>query len=257
MAGPLFFGNVKDSSATTGTGAYLLDGAASADVQAIADRLSNGDTAYFMVKAVDASGVPTGAWESGLYTYDTGSPGPVLVRTRVDESSNGDAAVDWAAGTKHIALVNPALNVGGDFVQVTNDGSTTQAVTGGSFVKVAAVLTTVVSNRNSWWNTTTKLFLPITNGPKVYLISATVSVDPLADGKGVIVALYKNGAEFMRGFRCINGAAGGTSGQCTGLIELNGVDDYVEVYVLHSDTGSKNLTAGAAINNFSAKSIGV
>src|SRR4051794_28822928 len=87
---------VKETSATSGTGALSLAGAVAGfqPFSAIAG-IATGDTVEYAIEDTTA-----GAWEEGLGTYTAGSP-PTLTRTTVYASSNSGAAVSLAgnAGT--------------------------------------------------------------------------------------------------------------------------------------------------------------
>jgi hypothetical protein len=89
---------VRESSIITGTGDIALAGAAGG-YQRFADVMSVGDTTYYAIVA------PGSAWESGLATY-TGVN--TLARTTVFSSSNGGAAVNFAAGSKDVFITQPA-----------------------------------------------------------------------------------------------------------------------------------------------------
>lgn len=92
--------NVIETTTTTGTGALALAGAITG-FQAFDDVCANNDTCYYSLYAVDANGNRSGAWECGLGTFtDTDT----LTRTTVHASSNAGAAVNLAAGTKHVQL---------------------------------------------------------------------------------------------------------------------------------------------------------
>lgn len=91
---------VMESSVSTGTGAFALDGAYSGyrDFDSVC---SNGDTVYYSIEALDGNGNPSGDWEVGLGTFtDTDT----LTRTTPAASSNAGAAVNFAAGTKRVML---------------------------------------------------------------------------------------------------------------------------------------------------------
>jgi VCBS repeat-containing protein len=91
---------VLETTTTTGTGALALLGAVTG-YRAFDDVCANNDTAYYVAWAVDANGNPSGDWEAGLGTFtDTDT----LTRTTPAASSNAGAAVDFAAGTKHVML---------------------------------------------------------------------------------------------------------------------------------------------------------
>lgn len=91
---------VAETATTTGTGAFTLAGAITG-YRTFASVCSTNDTAYYSITAVDGNGVPTGEWETGLGTY---SGTNTLTRTTVLGSSNSDAAVNFSAGTKRVAL---------------------------------------------------------------------------------------------------------------------------------------------------------
>lgn len=99
MAGPRSFDMVQESSTTVGTISYVLLGATTGH-QSFGAKLSNGDTAYYMV----TDGVN---WEVGLGTYTT--VGTSLARTTILDSSNSGSAVSWSVGTRTVNLVSPAL----------------------------------------------------------------------------------------------------------------------------------------------------
>lgn len=90
---------VKETTTTTGTGAITLAGAATG-FQAFSAVCANGDTAFYCI--ADQSGAN---WEVGLGTWNTGN---TLSRTTVLKSSNGGAAVNFAAGTKDVFITVPA-----------------------------------------------------------------------------------------------------------------------------------------------------
>lgn len=96
---------VKETTTSTGTGALTLSGAMTG-FRTFASKCSVGDTCYYAIQAVDAYGGVTGAWECGLGTYSSANS---LTRTLVTASSNADAAVDFAAGTKQVYITVPAV----------------------------------------------------------------------------------------------------------------------------------------------------
>ena len=99
------FDNVMESSTTTGTGYFTLAGAITG-FSTFSSRYSTGDMLYYAIKEVDAAGGPSGAWEVGIGTYSAAN---TLTRTTVLSSSNSDAAVNFASGTKRVFVTLVAL----------------------------------------------------------------------------------------------------------------------------------------------------
>lgn len=91
---------VMETSTSTGTGNFTLAGAVTGFVD-FDSVMANGDICNYLIEAVNASGVPTGEWETGTGTFnDTDT----LVRTSVSRSSNSNALVNFSAGTKRVSL---------------------------------------------------------------------------------------------------------------------------------------------------------
>jgi hypothetical protein len=90
---------VAESTTTTGTGSITLAGALTG-FRAFSTVMSTSDTCFYALQAVDGSGNPTGAWETGLGTY-TGTN--TLARTTVYASSAGGSAITLA-GTTYVFL---------------------------------------------------------------------------------------------------------------------------------------------------------
>lgn len=88
---------VKETTATTGTGTFTLDGTSTGFVPFSV--IGNGNETYYT--AVDNS---TGEWEVGIGTYNTGT----LTRDTVLASSNGGSKVPFAAGSKDVFVAYPA-----------------------------------------------------------------------------------------------------------------------------------------------------
>lgn len=94
------YDRVLESTTTTGTGTLVLSGAVTG-FQSFA-AVGTGNTCPYSVWGVDANGVPSGEWETGIGTYT--ASGTTLARTKVTASSNGGALVSFSAGTKRVAL---------------------------------------------------------------------------------------------------------------------------------------------------------
>ena len=91
---------VKVTSTTTGTGAMAL-GSAVTGFETFAQGIGNNNTTYYCI-----FNQGTSEFEVGLGTLDGTSAN--LTRTTVISSSNSDAAVDFAAGTKDVFCTLPA-----------------------------------------------------------------------------------------------------------------------------------------------------
>lgn len=98
MVSPTYGDRVQETTVTTGIGAYALAGAV-IGYQPFSNIMSNTGTCYYCA----SDGIN---WEVGLGTYNTS--GNTLSRTSIISSSNGNAAVNWSAGTKNIWQNFPA-----------------------------------------------------------------------------------------------------------------------------------------------------
>ncbi|HJQ86068.1 MAG TPA: hypothetical protein VJ820_01200 [Propionibacteriaceae bacterium] len=90
---------VKETTQTTGTGTYELDGALAGSVSFVTGVGGGNKTLY---RAQSGT-----SWEIGVGTVAAGSP-PTLARTEILKSSNSDNAVNWTAGAKDIFVTAPA-----------------------------------------------------------------------------------------------------------------------------------------------------
>ena len=91
---------VRETTSTTGTGAVTLGGAVGG-FQSFAAGIGNDNTTYYTISINSEN-----EWEVGLGTLNADSS--TLTRTTVLESSNGDAAVDFSAGSKEVFCTLPA-----------------------------------------------------------------------------------------------------------------------------------------------------
>jgi len=94
---------VKETSTTPGTGTYSLAGAV-AGFQTFVAGVGTGNFCHYC--AEDGTD-----WEIGIGLVTDATP-DTLARTLVLQSSNGDAAVNWAAGTRNLFCV--AMTAGQD-----------------------------------------------------------------------------------------------------------------------------------------------
>ena len=107
---------VKETSTTTGTGVFSLNGAVTG-FESFVIGIGNTNTTYY---AIFNDG--TDEWEVGLGTIADASP-DTLTRTTIITSSNSDNAVNFSSGTKNVFCTLPAskavyLDANGDAVGV-------------------------------------------------------------------------------------------------------------------------------------------
>ena len=88
---------VQETSTTTGTGTFTLDGAIAGYVSFAA--IGDGNTTYYTI-------VGGTQWEVGVGTYT--ASGTTLSRDTVLSSSNSNALVDFPAGSKTVFVTYPA-----------------------------------------------------------------------------------------------------------------------------------------------------
>jgi len=89
---------VKETTITSGTGTYSLDGAI-VGFQSFGNAIGNSNTTYYT--CTDGSN-----YEIGIGTY--ASSGSTLARTTILKSTNSNNAVDWGSVTKDIFVTYPA-----------------------------------------------------------------------------------------------------------------------------------------------------
>ena len=92
---------VKETSTTTGTGTFSLAGAETGYESFVAG-IGTTNTTYYAIELNSA-----GEWEVGIGTVTDATP-DTLSRDTIISSSNGDAAVNFSAGTKNVFCTLPA-----------------------------------------------------------------------------------------------------------------------------------------------------
>ena len=97
-----------ETSTTTGTGNLTLAGAVTGYKALSGGKIGLNAFFDYCIEAVDANGVPTGEWETGE-GYLSGAT--TLVRSVVSESSNANALVSFAAGTKRAFITFGAAEI--------------------------------------------------------------------------------------------------------------------------------------------------
>lgn len=102
---------VKETSTTTGTGTYTLDGAVTG-FEAFSEVGDGNLTYYACTDGTD--------FEIGVGTYT--ASGTTLARTTILQSSNSDNAVSWTAGTRTLFCTLPAEKM----IFADNNGTTNE-----------------------------------------------------------------------------------------------------------------------------------
>ena len=151
-----------------------------------------------------------------------------------------------------IATVTPTgitTQVGAPAFSVTNNG-TAQSVSNATWTKVS--LNTKDFDTNSNFDATTNYrFQPTVAG--YYHLDAAVRFDSgIGTGERMIV-IYKNGAEYKRGFNAKGSAAVGDSWfqmEINVQVYANGTGDYFEIYMMHGAGANRSLTAARAFTRF-------
>jgi len=92
---------VKETSTTTGTGTIDLAGAETG-YESFVSGVGTTNTTYYAIELNSA-----GEWEVGIGTV-TDAATDTLSRDTIISSSNGDAAVNFSAGTKNVFCTLPA-----------------------------------------------------------------------------------------------------------------------------------------------------
>jgi len=121
---------VKESSTSTGTGVFALNGAVTG-FESFATGIGNNNTTYY---AIYNQGATPSEWEVGLGTLDATSAN--LTRTTVLTSSNSDAAVNFTGGTKDVFCTLPASKA----VYLDSTGAPVGAASNGFAVAMAIAL---------------------------------------------------------------------------------------------------------------------
>lgn len=178
---------IMETSTTTGTGSLTLAGAITA-YRTFSSVCSTNDVFTYMVEAVDANGVPTGEWETGLGTY---SGANTLARTIVSRSSNANAAVSFSAGTKR-AMIAP---IGGYQRRLGAMVRLSSALTGVDYSSSTAIPWSVASYDDlSFWSAGAPTRLTVPPGVYSVRIAYYVSLNNVTANTNMFVSLNKNGS---------------------------------------------------------------
>jgi len=243
---PIPVDRVGDTSTTMGTGTYTLSGTPLTGYQAFS-AVGDGKSCYYVAFEVDANGNPSGGWEVGLGTYT--SSGTTLSRDTVLASSNGGAAVNWAAGTRRIFVDLPASVVSsiyGPAFAVNKNGTNQTGITDNTDTKLTWS-NEVFDSDNCF---ASDKFTPTLAGK--YVINAAVYFSAgLAAGSDISLELWKNGAEILETATQASGGAGTHSAVSgTWLVSMNGSTDYLELYIYQHSGGDATVLGNTNLTFF-------
>jgi hypothetical protein len=117
--------------------------------------------------------------------------------------------------------------------------SSGQTITTGSFTKITCQYEQFDTN-NNYDNSTNYRFTPTVAG--YYLLTGAASFYATQASNGtVLVTIYKNGSELLRGARIAWITNQPTTPNVSGLVYFNGSTDYAELYCYQSQGNSLNL----------------
>jgi hypothetical protein len=113
---------VGDTTSTTGTSDFVIDGVALVGCVAFASALTNGLTYGYRCETSDKT-----SWEVGSGTWTSATS--TLSRTTVSRSSNGGAKVSFASGAKSIGIVIQAQDFTAFITASTTNTLTNKRIT--------------------------------------------------------------------------------------------------------------------------------
>lgn len=222
-----------ETSTTTGTGSYALAGAVVGHQTLAA--VGNANTCFYSAWEVDASGIPSGGWEVGVGTWSTGG---TLARTTILKSSNANAAVSWAAGTRRVAVVIPAdaLEV---FCSVTNSAAQSIPNAGASYTPIT--FDSEASDSKGMHSTVTNTSRVTIVIPGTYTVAGSLRYAPTAGG--IRETLLRLNGTTVFGDTGSDGSANFDLVNVSGMVQCV-AGDYIEMCGYQ--------TSGAAINSQAA-----
>lgn len=232
---------VVETTTTTGTGDITLAGAVVGFKTFASVMTSPNDVTFYLIEAIDGSGNRTGEWETGLGTYSAAN---TLTRTTVHKSSNANAAVNFAAGTKRVimSLTTAKVAYRGALVYKSADQTAANFSTG------AAVQWNAEDHDTNGFhdNVTNNSRLTIPVGVSKVRLSYAIRCDSVTANADVITQLRKNGAAMTSPGNAIAIVdTSSTAPRCTVSTPVISVvlGDYFEVELLVAADSSIDIEA--------------
>lgn len=229
--------------ASAGLGAFTIS-AASSGYRSFGTS-QDGQTFTVLVTEGTAWEVNTGC----TYTHS----GTSLARGTLADSSTGSAITFTTAAVVTVVmaaafgnLLQETLDLG--LASVRSPSTGTQTLSAGVFTKIT-VMTDIVTNTNTWWDTTNHRYTPQRAGK--YLIIAGMQMAP-ASLRTVEATIYKNG--IVDTYGSVFQSSTALLPTVSAIVEANGSTDYFELYV-YAD-GSIPTLAGTGRGSFKAIYLG-
>lgn len=199
---------VQETTTTTGTGSLTLNGAVTGYVT-FNSTFSNGDIVWYVVD--DGAG----NWEIGSGTVGTGT----LTRS-VFQSSNANALVPFAAGTKRVFCSAPYTyflpdQTGNSGKFLTTDGS----IPSWSTNPLGTVTTVSVVSANGLAGT-------VANATTTPAITLSTSVTGVLKGDGTAISAATAGTDYVAPGGALGTPSSGTLTNCTGLPVATGISGF-------------------------------
>lgn len=162
-------------------------------------------------------------------------------------NGTGKVAITGTANISSAIQVNGKQAVNGPAFSAYPNSGTTQTITSGSQQKVLFQTEEFDTNNNYASST----FTPTVEG--YYQLNATVRIDGTMGTGECMIVIWKNGAEFKRGWNSSGTVFGANFWSMTvsTLAYANGSTDYFEIYVQQTSGASRTVTvAGGNITYF-------
>lgn len=172
---------VRETSVSTGTGNFTLDGAVTG-YQTFDAVLDSADTTYYTIASQGGS-----EWEVGIGTFTAPA---TLARTTILSSSNGGSIVTFSAGSKDVFISLPASRT----VQSFSAGSTGLTPSTASFGAVTLGGTLAIANGGTGSTTAAGALTALGTVDKTYIDTGDSNSVLLAAPPGAVVAFAQNTA---------------------------------------------------------------
>jgi hypothetical protein len=191
---------------------------------------------------------------AGSVTNTMLSPSVITGQTAVTVPATDDVLLCYDTSATALRKITFANFGNAPAFLARNNGSTSQAISTGTWTEIT-VFNTEEVDTNSAYNTTTSRFTPQVAGK--YIFFANVYYTTLPSG-GLFLGISKNGnitGNANTDYLFASANIYGPLGAC--ILDLNGTTDYVSVFTLHSFGSSRNIGGGTYNSFYGYRLIGV